>query len=173
MEFAAENVKSITFEKDGLRPAYPFMQPWNGEELTLHFDIIESPGGSLWYSLIHCDRDWNMSDLFTSDYLKGFDENQITDYLPSFNTRVNYTHYSLKLPNNDVSFLVSGNYIITVWNQGEPDAPLLRRRFFVSEGSSSAQVVFRRPMKPGTTETHQRAEITVSTGSLAVTDPYR
>lgn len=173
VEFAADNVKSITFEKDGLLPSYPFIQPWNSEEMTLHFDVIESYGGSLWYSLTHCDRDWNMSDLFTSDYLEGFDENQITDYLPSFNTRVNYTHYSLKLPNDDVRFLVSGNYIITVWDQSEPDAPLLRRRFFVSEGSSSAQVVFRRPMKPGTTETHQQAEITVSTGSLAVTDPYR
>ncbi len=173
VEFAAGNVKSISFEKDGLRPAYPFVQPWNGEEMTLHFDITESHGGSLWYSITHCDRDWNMSDLFTSDYLEGFDENQITDYLPSFNTRVNYTHYSLKLPNDDVSFLVSGNYIITVWDPGDPDAPLLRRRFFVSEGSSSAQVVFRRPMKPGTTETHQQAEITISTGSLPVTDPYR
>lgn len=173
LEFAAGNVKSILFEKEGLRPAYPFVQPWNGEEMTLHFDVTESHGGSLWYSLTHCDRNWNMSDLFTSDYLEGFDENQITDYLPSFNTRVNYTHYSLKLPNDDVSFLVSGNYIITVWDPGEPDAPLLRRRFFVSEGSSSAQVVFRRPMKPGTTETHQQAEITVSTGSLPVTDPYR
>jgi hypothetical protein len=173
VEYAAENIKSITFEKDDLLSSYPFIQPWNGEEMTLHFDITESHGGSLWYSLTHCDRDWNKSDLFTSDYLEGFDENQITDYLPSFNTRVNYTHYSLKLPNDDVSFLVSGNYIITVWDQGEPDVPLLRRRFFVSEGSTSAQVIFRRPMKPGTTETHQQAEITVSTGSLPVTDPYR
>ncbi len=173
VEFAAENIKSITFEKDGLLPSYPFIQPWNGEEMTLQFDITESPTGSLWYRLTHCDRDWNMSDLFTSDYLEGFDENQITDYLPSFNTRVNYTHYTLKLPNDDIRFLVSGNYIITVWDAGEPDAPLLRKRFFVSEGSSAAQVVFRRPMKPGTTESHQQAEITVSTGNLRVTDPYR
>ncbi len=86
---------------------------------------------------------------------------------------MNYTHYSLKIPNDDSKFLVSGNYVITVWAQGEPETPLLSRRFFVSEGSSSAQVVFRRPMKPGTTETHQQAEITVSTGRLPITDPYR
>ena len=145
----------------------------NGEELILRFDVIDGDDGTLWYSITHCDRDWNRSDLFTSDYLEGFEENQITDYLPSFNTRVNYTHYSLKLPNDDVRFLVSGNYVITVWAQGNAEAPLLKRRFFVSEGSSSAQVTFRQPMKPGTTETHQQAEITVSTGSLRVTDPYR
>jgi hypothetical protein len=145
----------------------------NGEGLILRFDVIDGDDGTLWYSLTHCDRDWNRSDLFTSDYLEGFEENQITDYLPSFNTRVNYTHYSLMLPNDDVRFLVSGNYVITVWAQGNAEAPLLKRRFFVSEGSSSAHVTFRRPMKPGTTETHQQAEITVSTGSLRVTDPYR
>lgn len=172
-EFAAGNVRSITFEKEGRTPAYPFIQPWTGEVMTMHFDITGSQTGTLWYSLTHCDRDWNKSDLFTSDYLEGFEENQITDYLPSFNTKVSYTHYSLSLPNSDARFLVSGNYVITVWAPGEPDRPLLRRRFFVSDGSTSAQVAFRRPMKPGTTETHQQAEITVSTGSLRVTDPYR
>jgi len=172
-EYAAPNVKTISFEKEGARLAYPFLQMGNREELILRFDVIDGDDGTLWYSITHCDRDWNRSDLFTSDYIEGFEENQITDYIPSFNTRVNYTHYSLKLPNDDVRFLVSGNYLITVWAQGNAEAPLLKRRFFVSEGSSSAQVNFRQPMKPGTTETHQQAEITVSTGSLRVTDPYR
>ncbi|MEZ5020214.1 MAG: hypothetical protein R2756_08845 [Bacteroidales bacterium] len=51
--------------------------------------------------------------------------------------------------------------------------PVLIRRLFISEGTSPASVTFRRPMKPGTTDTHQQAEITVSTGSLPVTDPYK
>jgi len=173
MEFAAENVKSICFEKEGWKIAYPFLQPGSGDRLILSFDIIDGDGSTLWYNIVHCDRDWNQSDLFTSDYLDGYEENQITDFAPSFNTRFNYTHYTLPLPNNDVRFLVSGNYVITIWSADEPEKPLLVRRFFISEGSSSASVTFRRPMKPGTTETHQQAEITVSTGSLPVTDPYR
>lgn len=173
MEYAAANVKSIAFEKDGWMLAYPFIQQGTGEEMTLHFDVIDGDGGTLWYGITHCDRDWNESDLFKSDYLEGYEENQITAYLPSFNTKINYTNYSLRLPNDDVGFLLSGNYIITVWAPGEPETPLLRKRFFVSEGSTSAQVVFRRPMKPGATDTHQQPEITVSTGGLGVTDPYR
>ncbi|MRR19272.1 DUF5103 domain-containing protein [bacterium] len=173
VEYAAGNVKTISFEKDGWRLAYPIIQIGSGDEIILHFDLLESDGGTLWYNITHCDRDWNRSDLFTSDYMEGFAENQVTDYLPSFNTRVNYTNYSLKIPNDDFRFLVSGNYVITVWAPGEPEAPLLRKRFFVSEESSPAQVVFRRPMKPGTTETHQQAEVTVATGTLPVTDPYR
>jgi hypothetical protein len=128
--------------------AYPFLQPDQAMSWTLSFDLIDSNGGTLWYYITHCDREWNRSDLFTSDYLEGYEENQITEFSPSFNTKVNYTHYSLTLPNGDIRFLVSGNYVITVWDAGEPDKPLLVRRFYISEGSSSATVVFRRPMKP-------------------------
>ena len=172
-EYAATNVKSIWFEKDGWRLAYPFVQPDLGEELIMHFDVIDGTGGTLWYRISHCDRDWNESDLFTSDYLEGYEENQVTDWEPSFNTRVSYTHYWLSLPNDDIRFIVSGNYTITVWASGEPEKPLLTRRFFVSESVTPVQVTFRRPMKPGTTETHQQSEISLSTGALAVTDPYR
>ncbi len=153
--------------------AYPFLQPGSGDQITLSFDIIEGDGSAVWYNIVHCDRDWNRSDLFTSDYMEGFEENQVTDFAPSFNTRINYIHYSLSLPNNDVRFLVSGNYVITFWTADEPEKPVLIRRLFISEGTSPASVTFRRPMKPGTTDTHQQAEITVSTGSLPVTDPYR
>ena len=146
VESADENVKSVCFEKEGWKLAYPFLQPVSGDEMTLSFDLIDGNAGTLWYNITHCDRDWNKSDLFTSDYLEGYDENQVTDFLPSFNTKVNYVHYRLILPNSDVRFLVSGNYVITVWEASEPDKPLLVRRFYISEGSTSAAVVFRRPM---------------------------
>ena len=171
-EYAAGNVKSVWFEKDGWRLAYPFVQLDSPEEIVLNFDILGGEAGSLWYRIEHFDRDWNSSDLFTSDFLEGYEENQITDYLPSFNTKVSYTHYSLTLPNEDAKLKLSGNYVITVWAPGEPDTPLLKKRFFVTEETSSAEVVFRRPMKPGTTDTHQQSEITVSTGKLPITDPY-
>jgi hypothetical protein len=171
-EYAAGNVKSVFFEKDGWRLAYPFVQINSPEQIVLHFDILYGHGESLWYRLEHCDRDWNSSELFTSDFLEGFEENQISDYIPSFNTRPGYTHYSLRLPNEDAQFKISGNYIITVWAPGEPDKPLLKKRFFVTEGTTSAGVMFRRPMKPGTTETHQQPEITVLIDKLLVTDPY-
>lgn len=173
VEFASENVKSIRFENEDVKIPYPFLQPGSGGHLTLSFDIIGSGGATLWYNIIHCDRDWNRSDLFNSDYMEGFEENQVTEFAPSFNARINYTHYRLSLPNGDVRFLVSGNYVITIWSADRPGVPLLVRRFFISEGTSSASVIFRRPMKPGTTDTHQQAEITVATGSLPVTDPYR
>ncbi len=170
-EQTSEDIKSVRFRQEGSLPGYPFIQP--GEELTLSFDLLDGSGASLWYSITHCDRDWNVSDLFVSDYIDGYSENQITDYMPSFNTRVSYTHYRLTLPNSDIRFLISGNYLITVWAASDPDHTLLTRRFYISENSSSTSVHFVRPMKPGTTETHQQAEITLNMGNHRIIDPFR
>jgi hypothetical protein len=171
-ESASADVKSVFFEKDGWRQAYPFFQLNSSENIILHFDLLGGGNASLWYRIIHCDRDWNVSDLFTSDYIEGYEENQVNDFLPSFNTKASYTHYALKLPNEDIKFKVSGNYVITIWTADDPGRPVLTKRFFVYEGSSPASVTFRRPMKPGTTDTHQQLEISVPVGWLPVTDPY-
>jgi len=172
-DHTAENVKSVWFEKEELRITYPVLMLNSDEQLTLHFDITAGEYGALSYRITHCNRDWNNSELFSSDYLEGFDENRITSYEASFNTTVSYTHYYISLPNEDIRFKISGNYVIDIYPEGEPDTPLLTRRFYVHEGVTSTGVTFRRPMTPGTTESHQQPEITVSTGSLRINDPYR
>jgi len=172
VESASADVRSVFFEKDGWKLAYPFFSLNGGKNIILHFDLLGGGIHSLWYRVIHCDREWNPSDLFTSDYLEGYEENQVTDFLPSFNTKVNYTHYTLKIPNEDIKFKLSGNYVISIWNADEPGKMILTRRFCVYEGSFPASVTFRRPMKPGTTDTHQQLEISVPVGWLPVTDPY-
>ncbi|MEZ5020215.1 MAG: DUF5103 domain-containing protein [Bacteroidales bacterium] len=70
----------------------PFLQPGLETRITLSFDIIEGDGSAVVYNIVQCDRDWNRSDLFTSDYMEGFEENQVTDFAPSFNTRITI-HY--------------------------------------------------------------------------------
>jgi hypothetical protein len=172
-DYTAPNIKSIWFEKEGWRLSYPVIQLNSSEHVTLFFDMIEGHSSSLSYTFIHCDRDWNRSDLFTSDFLDGMEENRIYDYVASFNTLVNYTHYTLRLPNDDINFKISGNYVVVITDPSAPDKPLLIRRFFVHERSTSSSVTFYRPMKPGTTDTHQQPEITVATGRLGITDPYR
>jgi hypothetical protein len=172
-DYSSENIKSVWFEKEDWRLTYPVIALYSDKQLTLHFDVVEGDYGSLSYKIIHCDRDWYNSDLFNSDYLEGFEENRISSYDASFNTTVSYTHYSLRLPNEDVQFKISGNYLIVIYASGEEDRPLLTRRFYVHENATTASVIFRRPMTPGTSESHQQPEITISTGSLRINDPYR
>ena len=90
-----------------------------------------------YYTFIHCDKDWKVSDIYPADYLEGFYENQVEDYEMSFNTTVNYIHYSAFLFQTRMSrFKFSGNYIVKgLSDSGYPDNPVLTKRFMISRES--------------------------------------
>ncbi len=142
------------------------------QRLTLRFDIVDERIDNLAYSFIHCDKDWNRSSLFTTDYLDGFHENMIEEYRQSFNTNVNYTHYTLSFPNERVSFLVSGNYIIVVHPPGQPDNPLFSRRFMISESGATIAASVKRPSAGVYRDTHQQVDITVNISGIRAIDPH-
>jgi hypothetical protein len=99
--------------------------------IEINFDILGASSEYLTYSLTHCNADWMPSDLLPSEYLVGLQNNYIEDYANSFNTRMDYVHYKLSIPNNKVRLKVSGNYVVHVWdNEGNP---LLNACFAVLE----------------------------------------
>jgi hypothetical protein len=53
------------------------------------------------------------------EYLDGFDGGMIDTYEYSVNTTVNYIHYVLRLPNDDVHFKLSGNYVVVIARDGD------------------------------------------------------
>ena len=65
----------------------------------------------------------------------------LTDYIEnqkiSYGPVQQYIHYNFKLPNNHTNFLISGNYIIKIFSEGESNKPIANIKFFVSEQSSN------------------------------------
>jgi hypothetical protein len=123
--------------------------------------------------LIHCDKDWNKSDLLQDDYQTGLAENQISDYENSFNTTVNYIHYKLIFPNDDVSIKLSGNYIIKVYSAGQPEVPDITQRFIVTEDAAKITLTVHRPQMTKENNTHQQVDFVVNYSGLSLNDPYR
>jgi hypothetical protein len=171
-EFTAADIKTVWFEKEGLKLVYPVISLPLNEEITIHFDLLSSNSETLYYKFIHCDSEWNTSDLFYNDYQEGFEENPLSNYEASFNTKVTYSHYSLSFPNDDIRFTISGNYLLQIYRYDEAESPLLCRRVLVHEGSAPLSASFRRSMA-SSYETGQQAEISISINTLGVTDPYR
>jgi len=101
------------------------------ERLLLQFDDFDFDSRDYMYSISHCNADWSISDLHSSEFIDGFPENFIQDYEFSFNTKLSYVHYELIVPNSDFRFKKSGNYIITVYDTGQSDVPVLTKRFMV------------------------------------------
>lgn len=127
-----DNIKSVKFHLGNVVLSYP-MADLRRSGLTLSFDDMNEEVVDYVYTIIHCNKDWTPSDLDELDYLDGFNGEDIENYDYSFNTLTDYTHYRLPIPNRDARLLVSGNYLIHVFEDEDELEPVITRRFMLNE----------------------------------------
>lgn len=116
-----ESIHSIKVLTNNDWQSYPIIRDSQSDYIYISFDQLsnESPA-RLRYRIIYCNADWSKNNELSSiEYLEGFDDNLIEDYRSSVNTTVNYTHYRLQIPNENVSLKLSGNYIIEVYDEAD------------------------------------------------------
>ncbi|MDR0295482.1 MAG: DUF5103 domain-containing protein [Prevotellaceae bacterium] len=149
----------------------PVMELNGNERLMLWFDDLNEKRSSLSYIIVHCDANWREDGLFISDYMDGFEDNYLRDYALSFQTRVNYIHYNLQLPNEDVRLKASGNYLIKIY-ETDRSKPVLVQRFSLYErGKTGITLRTRGPMITGE-RCLQHLEFSVQHQMLPVRDAY-
>lgn len=131
-----EKTKTLEAHIDG----YPFaplvLNLGSPDRLIVSFDRLEEDREYFRYSLEHCNARWQPSGLVTSEFLNGYNEATIEDYEFSRATTVHYVHYTLSLPNEDMDPLISGNYLLKIYPEEDPDSPIAQIRFSVSENSA-------------------------------------
>lgn len=118
---------------DGDFKRLPVIDNSGKSRVEVAFDYLGNEEQFLQYTLVHCDANWEPDELSELDYLDGFQPNRIEDVKASFNTHINYYHYSLTFPNPDVRLLVSGNYAVLIHTENDPDDLLAMACFSVSE----------------------------------------
>ena len=108
----------------------------NGGNLELSFDDLVEDYYVYKYTFFQCNADWTKNeDLEELDYLDGYSEGEIENYSFSLNTLQSYVHYNLKLPSKDMKWKISGNYILKIYPDDEPNNPVMTLRFQVVESS--------------------------------------
>ena len=115
----------------------PVLMMNSDDRLLVNFDYLDYDVHYLRYSVTHCNADWQPSQLVESEYVSGFNYADIDDYAPSEATYVHYYNYQFTLPNSDMEFLVSGNYLLSVYEQDDLSKILFQTRFSVCEGKVS------------------------------------
>ncbi len=168
-----EKIKTVQLYKEGWNLSNPIIKLNSNEKLNLHFDLIDDQAESFYYTIFHCDKDWNRSDIFPNDYLTGYSDNPVEDYQASFNTTVDYYHYSLSIPNDRVTMTLSGNYVLIIYPQDKPDEPAVTWRFIITEDAVKFNVTAHRPQMTKDNNTSQQVDFIVNYEGLNLNDPYR
>ena len=144
----------------------------SGGRLQLSFDDLSDVEVDYFYTVVHCDANWNRSEIEPVEYLIGFDEGEIYDYYYSGSTEVPYTHYRLALPNNEIGWKYSGNYVLHVYYyDGSEPVSMLTQRFMVSENLLSISAQFNYPTKTEHLKTHHEMRITLDTKQQNLRSP--
>ena len=134
-------------------------------KLHLQFDVLANDAPYVYYTFIHCNNDWTQqSDIQQIEYLDGFDSDDIENYSFSLNTMVDYVHYDLVFPTEDMTPKISGNYLLIVFeNELSPENIYFTRRFMiVDEKSNISANIPRYPFDLSLGTNKQQIEMTIS-----------
>lgn len=141
--------------------------------LVLHFDHLGTDVRNYLYSIQLCDADWQPADLDDNQYVEGFTEDRLTEYYNSFNTLQQYVHYTLSLPNQNMRWTKSGNYLLKVFDNTEEKELVLVRRFLVVEAEWSMATEFVKPVMVEKLNTHHEIDFIVNAKGTRISYPQK
>jgi hypothetical protein len=145
-EVIDSDIHSVRIHQSDWELSWPYYELNSDSHLSLNFDDLSEDSRDFEYTIVHCNQNWEKSNLFYSDFIDGFERNPLNDYEMSVNTFIPYIHYDLKLPNDDVNFRVSGNYAVLVYDTENKDEPVFIKRFFVIEHEVTIDAEVRQPV---------------------------
>jgi hypothetical protein len=167
-------IHTVLLHKDGFEMAMPLFMLNSGEKLQLSFDDLDVSLKTYRFTIRHCTADWETTtDMMITDYIDGMQEEIIDDFDYSYNTTVEYIHYTAQFPSFNMSPRISGNYLLIVYVD-DPEAPLITRRFMVVEPSPvsvSAGII--RSDSPLEGYSHQQVDFTVNMPGFVWSNPTR
>ena len=152
--------------------APPIININNGEQIVVSFDEISDDVSYLQYHLIHCNSDWQPSQLIDSEFVDGFNIANIEDYAFSSNTFIHYVNYRIVIPNQDIKPIVSGNYLLQVFPENEPENVILQARFSIDEAQITISGDITTQTDKGFNDHWQQLDFSIDTKLYKVNDPY-
>lgn len=163
-------IKTLQVKANGEWGTAPVMLLSRGHYVEISFDDLQANYQRYTYTITHCNADWQQSDLLTSEYMTGFNDSRIDDYEPAIGTEMNYCHYTLTLPNEDNQLLVSGNYRINIFEDGE-DEPIAQACFSIIEPHVGIEVDVTANTDIDTYAHHQQVNFAVNYSGYPVSNP--
>jgi len=163
------SIKTVSFiqNNQNVVPIFPL-----GTGFQLQFDDLFGNEADYYYEIIHCDYNWNHSEIPKNEYLQGFDNQRIQNYNNSFNTLQIYSHYTLSIPNQFTQqLLISGNYILKILNDHKE--LVFSRKFILYEDLVTVPIQVKRARTVSNLETKHNLEFTVKSSIINFQNPLK
>lgn len=165
------NIRTVQLYVDPIQLSDPVIPLIGTAQLRLEFDDLNGGNVNYYYTIIHCNFDWTKSELNEFDYLRGFREQDILNFEYSFTSDQSYTHYDVTFPNEHIGMTKSGNYILLVYAEHNPDIPLITRRFVVFSNKVEVITNVHPPFDARYTQTHQEIDFTIRYNGFSISNP--
>ncbi|UUC45811.1 type IX secretion system plug protein [Flavobacterium cerinum] len=162
------NIKTVSFVQSGANTIPMFRL---GDPFELQFDDLFGNEADYYYTITQCNYDWTPTMLAKSEYLQGMDNQRIMTYLNSFNTLQIYSHYKQAFPNRFNRILLSGNYIIKIFNDSQE--LVFSRRFIIYEETLSVPLQIKRSRNLTDIEKKQNMDFTIKMGENNLQNPIQ
>ena len=139
----------------------------------MEFDELLSPDlreSDFYVDIVNCDANWNPTYVLPIEFYEGFTRERIDIFRRSDFTKVPYVHYTYAFPQQDEYFKMSGNYLLKVFRDNNPDKLILTQRFIVVNPRIGIQT---RDELSGRVERMRMNELTfeINTSGLEMRDP--
>ena len=168
----AERLRTMKVMKEGDFMGAPVIRLGSDERISVNFDEWSEDYSDLQYRLVHCGPDWKPSGLLESEYLDGFNIADIDDWAFSSNTFVHFVNYQVFLPNEQINPLLSGNYIMEIFERDNPDETIGEARFSVTEHTADLKGGVSSRTDRGLNTEWQQMELSVIPTDVNIDDPY-
>lgn len=161
-----ERIRTLRVSPDGNPYGPPVLVLGSQDRLIFSFDELAEDRSYFRYRIIHCTADWRRSDLVGSEYLPGFNEAPVDDYELSRSTTVHYVNYQIVIPNDEMAPLISGNYLLQVYREDDPERTVAQWRFMVSEQMAPVSATLTSRTDRDYNDRHQQLQLTVDAEGL-------
>lgn len=140
-QVSSPRIQAVYWTTDGEYVQWPVIALDPDSHITLNFDILDDiDNNSPWLQakLQHVDKNWNPEPITTSQYVKGFNYADIGFGEPSINGITTlYRHYELDFPNGQLIPTVSGNYILSLYDNANPDSILVQVPLLIQDNKAN------------------------------------
>lgn len=162
------NIKTVAFVQNG-NVTIPMFRL--GDSFQLEFDDLYGNEADYYYTITQYNYDWTPTQLGKAEYLQGMDNQRIMNYQNSFNTLQIYSHYSQTFPNKFNRILLTGNYMVKVFNADQE--LVFSRKFIMYEERVSVPLQVKRSRDLATIEGMQNLDFMVKMGDNLLQNPIQ